>query len=569
MALRASREQLTAILSGLADAIIVQRPDGRLLYANEAAARLLGFPSAAALLAAPVPELLAHVEVRDEAGRPLPGEHLPGLRALGGERVPPVQLRFRLAGAAEERWWAAAATPVLDERGQVRFAVSFFHDITPQKQAERRLAFLVEAGAHVPASLDEEETLRSVTRLAVQTLADLAIVFLVDEQQRVRRTAVAHRQPARQALAEALERLPPFQPAEESPVWQTLRDGVPRLVRAYSDEFVARLAQNAEHLRLLRELGLTSGLCVPLVARGHTLGALSLFTTESTMRFTESDLAVAEEIGRRAALAVDNARLYAAERRARAEAQAAVRARDEFLSIASHELRNPTAGLKLTAQMLLRWLERGQLGATSAEPGQPGEARLARALRNLGLAADRLAVLLEDLLDVTRLHSGQLQLRRRRSDLAGLIRAAVAHQRRSSPERTIHVELACDPCLLEVDPDRVQQVLEHLLSNAVKFSPGGGTIWVSLSREAEGVLLRVRDEGIGLPPGAAEAIFRPFGRAANARELNVPGMGLGLYICEQIVRSHGGRLWAESPGQDKGAILSLWLPALPEQTGHG
>jgi signal transduction histidine kinase len=251
-----------------------------------------------------------------------------------------------------------------------------------------------------------------------------------------------------------------------------------------------------------------------------------------------------------AAVAIQSARSLHQERLARAEAEAAVRTRDEFLSIASHELRNPVAGISGAAQMLQRARARGQLD----------DARLDRNLAIITQSNARLATLLEDLLDVSRLQSGQLPLRRRPTDLAELVGGAVEQQQLRTTAHRMAVA-ARTVGRLSIDPDRIEQVVVNLLENAVKYTPGGGEILIELDRDGSGVLVRVRDLGIGLPDGAAERIFEPFGRAANAAVRHLPGLGLGLYICRQIVEQHGGRLWAESPGEDRGTTMTMWLPA--------
>ncbi len=243
-------------------------------------------------------------------------------------------------------------------------------------------------------------------------------------------------------------------------------------------------------------------------------------------------------------------RLLSEPERARREAEEVVRARDEFLSIASHELRNPLAGIKATAQQLGRAQRSGKLDGARAE-------RYARAILE---ASDRLGLLIDDLLDVSRLQSGQFPIRPEPTDLAQLVRGAVATQRSSDELHRFRVEAAGDTTL-EVDSDRILQVVANLLDNAVKYSPQGGEVRVLLSRDGEGVRLRVRDSGIGLPAGEAGRIFQPFGRAANASESNIPGMGLGLYICRRIAEAHGGRMWADSGGEGRGTTISLWLPA--------
>jgi two-component system OmpR family sensor kinase len=230
----------------------------------------------------------------------------------------------------------------------------------------------------------------------------------------------------------------------------------------------------------------------------------------------------------------------------------AVRARDEFLSIAAHELRTPVTAIKAAAQLM---------GIMQAS-GSSDPARLGRALRNLEDGADQLARLTEDLLDVSRLRTGRLQLRLAPLDLVALPQRVVAAVGAQFGEGS-RVELKVDTTNCEVlaDEARVEQVITNLVDNAVKYSPDGGVVRVSVRPEGEGCLVRVQDQGIGLPPGAAEKIFEPFGRAANAQERQIQGMGLGLYISRQIAESHGGTLRAESDGENRGTVMSLWLPA--------
>ena len=230
----------------------------------------------------------------------------------------------------------------------------------------------------------------------------------------------------------------------------------------------------------------------------------------------------------------------------------AVRARDEFLSIAAHELRTPVTAIKAAAQLM---------GIMQAS-GSSDPTRLGRALRNLEDGADQLARLTEDLLDVSRLRTGRLQLRLAPLDLVALPQRVVAAVGAQFGEGS-RVELRVDTTNCEVlaDEARVEQVITNLVDNAVKYSPDGGVVRVSVRPEGQGCLVRVQDQGIGLPPGAAEKIFEPFGRAANAQERQIQGMGLGLYISRQIAESHGGTLWAESGGENRGTVMSLWLPA--------
>jgi signal transduction histidine kinase len=268
----------------------------------------------------------------------------------------------------------------------------------------------------------------------------------------------------------------------------------------------------------------------------------------SGRRFAEEDRAIAVEIARRASLAIENARLYR-------EAQDAVQARDEFLSIASHELRTPVTAISGVAQVALRSKERGTLD----------DARLTRVLEQLLRGSQRLVTLTEDLLDVSRLQTGRFELRPEPLDLQAFVADFVERFGANVGEtHRLTLDAPDDgPVLVQADPARLEQVLSNLLSNAAKYSPTGGTIAVTVSREEASAQVSVRDEGIGWPPGTEEAIFEPFGRAPNASHRQIQGLGLGLYICRQIVERHDGRIRAESPGEGDGATFSFWLPALP------
>jgi PAS domain S-box-containing protein len=237
--------------------------------------------------------------------------------------------------------------------------------------------------------------------------------------------------------------------------------------------------------------------------------------------------------------------------RARQAAEEAVRARDTFLSIAAHELRTPITALKGTAQLLLRRQSRGSLDAD----------HLADALRKLDHSADRLVELTGDLLDVARIRTGQLPLDPRPIDLVALVDAAVVQARvRADDGHRLTLDAPAGVPTVVADAGRIEQVLTNLLDNALKYSPAGGAVAVAVRAEGAGAAVAVRDGGIGLPSGAAEAIFAPFGRAANAAASRLPGMGLGLFICRSIVERHGGWIAAESAGEGRGTTVTFWLP---------
>jgi signal transduction histidine kinase len=241
----------------------------------------------------------------------------------------------------------------------------------------------------------------------------------------------------------------------------------------------------------------------------------------------------------------------------------AEREKDEFLSTASHELKTPLSSLGLSAQMMERMIERGPVDPT----------RLARHVANVRGQAGRASQLIGDLLDVSRIQAGQLQLRREPVDLVKLIRAAAQRERDALPEDTAHeiVERAEVSALVVAgDEARLDQVLTNLLSNAVKYSPEGGAIELELERRDGRAILRVADQGIGIPESEREAVFAPFARTTVAHRSGVEGTGLGLYITRRVVEAHGGTIVAgDTPGGGATFVVSLPLNERHPSEGTG
>jgi signal transduction histidine kinase len=269
-----------------------------------------------------------------------------------------------------------------------------------------------------------------------------------------------------------------------------------------------------------------------------------LLGSSSQTTWRARDVALAEDLARRCALALDNARLYRT-------AQQAIAARDQFLSIASHELRAPLARLKSHAEVLLLAHSQGELDPE----------RLVWSVQRINAAVDRLATLTKDVLDLSRLRGGHFPFRPRPIELADLLRdLELRFADLVGARHRLALELTAAPCPVLVDHDRFEQILVNLLDNATKYSPAGGNVVLRLETVEDGALLSVLDAGIGLPAGSHELIFEAFRRAANAEEWNVPGMGLGLHICRLMVERHGGRIWAHSDGESRGTTVSVWLP---------
>jgi GAF domain-containing protein len=309
--LERAHDELEAILAGVADAVTVQGPDGRLTYVNEAAVRLLGGPLGYAdresLLAAPPAELAAGYEILGEDGKPFPIERLPGRLALAGEEPEPVILRYRTRSTGEMRWSRVKARP-LRTPGGVTQAINVIEDITDLKQAEETQRLLAEAGRVLAGSLDYEETLRRVSWLAVPALADWCTVDVLGDHG-LERVAVAHANPAHATLAARLQGVL-IDPGGSVGPAAVVRTGRSELHRHVDEAHYRAAALNPTHCEAMLEIGARSNASVPMTVRGQRLGVMTLSTAESGRILGPEELAVLEDLGRRAAVAVDAARVH-------------------------------------------------------------------------------------------------------------------------------------------------------------------------------------------------------------------------------------------------------------------
>jgi PAS domain S-box-containing protein len=305
-----ARDQLEAILRGVADAVTAQAPDGRLLFANDAAVEMLGYESSEALLAAPTAEILDRFEMLDESGDPFPLERLPGRRALERGEGDQAVVRFRVRATGEERWSAVKATPIRNARGEVVMSINVIEDITAHKRAELAQRFLAESSAILGSSLDSDELMRQVAALTVPDIADWCVVDLRVANGGIDRVGVAHADPTMLTrLRELTSRYPP-DPNARLGAPKVLRTGAAELYAEIPDALLREASVDEAHHDLLRELRVRSAMIVPMIARGRTVGALSFATGPSGRRFDERDLQLVEELARRCATAIDNARLY-------------------------------------------------------------------------------------------------------------------------------------------------------------------------------------------------------------------------------------------------------------------
>lgn len=541
--------KLEGVLNAVEDGVSVHDRKGLVVWANEAAAKLGGWQSASEVMALGAAPEDTH-EFSDENGNPMSMDDLPPMRVIHGEPTASAVVRIR-EKATGRIWWANVhARPILGTFGEPELSVNVWRDVTAERRRQEAARYLSRAAKVLSESLDYGATMSRLARLLVPELADWCSVDVLEDGQ-LRNLAVAHVDPAKVELARELQaRYPPRLDAATG-VGAAVRTGRAQLVPALGDAvLVASSRGDGALLRILRELGLRSAMTVPLRARDQVLGAMTLISAESGRVYDQSDLALAEELGARAGNAIDNARAYG-------EARAAIRLRDEFLSVAGHELRTPLTALQLQLQSLDAAFARGQV---VAEPSR-WEPRVHKTVGH----AHRLQRLIDDLLDVSRITSGRLNLEREPTDLGELARE-VADRYMPDAHRTGSTLTVETKGITEGNWDRARldQVLTNLLSNAVKYG-AGKPIHVGVFGPDNGdarVRIVVRDEGIGIEPSAQARIFGRFERAVSERHYG--GFGLGLWIVRELVEAHGGHVHFESePGRG-----STFFVELPTEVTH-
>lgn len=518
-ALRMSEARYSGIVSIAADAIIAIREDQRIILFNEGAQEIFGW-KAEEVVGQPL-EMLIPQRFRREHGR----RHVPAFAGSGvtARRMGERREIFGLRKNGEE--FPAEASISSLEVGGERILTVVLRDVTERKRLESSQRFLIEAGLALSSSLEYGSTLRRVARLAVQQLADFCIVDLINPAGLAERLESAHRDPQMEDIARALRDIP-LDRSRPHLASEVLATGRPWLAPEFGEDLVQRMAQTDAHLALLRRLRPVSCMAVPLAVRDRLLGAIVLVS--SSRRLGPEDLDIAEELARRAAMAIEHARLFQ-------EAQRAIQARDEVVSIVAHDLGNPISAIRIGTALLARGIDSG-LDLESAH------ARIA-AIRH---STEQMERLVANLLDLRRIESGRLNLDRRPHAPAAVLESLRRQFELLASDRdiafTVEVRKSA-PDEVDADPDRILQVLENLVGNAFKFTPEGGTVNVLVSGIDGAARFEVRDTGPGIPADQVPHLFDRFWQAARPGR---KGVGLGLFIAHGIVHAHGGRIWVES-----------------------
>jgi PAS domain S-box-containing protein len=437
------------------------------------------------------------------------------------------------------RWFLGRAVPVHDKDGNLIYHFGTSTDIDDRKRAEQSARFLAGASSTLAELVDETHTLQQVAHLAVCHFADWCVVDIASEGGLPARVAIAHIDPQKVAIAQELHRRYPTDPAACSGVAQVLRTGEPELVPEITDQTLAARARDEDHLRILRELGLRSSMVIPLRGRSGTLGAISFIAAESGRTYGPEDLRLAQDLADRAAIAIENARLYA-------RVKDADYRKDEFLATLAHELRNPLAPIRTALHLMSR------------PDGVDYEAERAMAER----LVIHLTRLVDDLMDVARISKGTIELRKEVVPFCTIVERAVQSCSALVRERGVELSVSLPEraVLLEADPIRLEQILWNLLDNAIKYTEPGGKISLAAQCHDLELVVRVSDSGVGIRADVLPLVFDMFTHYTPMLSGVVGGLGIGLGLVKKLVELHGGTIEAYSEGPGKGSQFTIRLP---------
>ncbi|MES2207107.1 MAG: PAS domain S-box protein [Pseudomonadota bacterium] len=708
------RAYLAAIVDSSADAIISKNLDGIITSWNKSAERLLGYSEKEAI-GQPISLIIPSEDVGEEEKMIV--------SLMQGKQIDHYEA-IRQTKSGEKVNLSISVSPIIDHAGAIIGISKIARDITQRKRTEERHALFAEAGRILGSSLDYEHTLSAVCQLVVPKFADWCSLDLLTEDKQIKRIEIAHKDPEKIKLAHEYRRRYPHQMNDKSGLMEVLRTGQPQLYPVITDALLVKYAKDETHLRLIRLLGLKSVMIVPLVARDNILGVMSLISAESGYSYDHHDLELALELAARAALAVDNARLFYESQELAAKQQEALkeqrmmqqqlsllvdasgslsvsldlasvleailnlsirmiaadayaiwrldtasghwsighsanlseryrndaikvlatasnrlekpliaedvlaterlqerkniyehegilslmaiplkirglysgtlvfyyrvkhhfseievsiatalsnlaasaigtaelyedlksndRKKDEFLAILAHELRNPLAPISNALHLL--------------KSPSVNETIRSEAASLVSKQIDQMTHLLEDLLDIARITRGKIELRLNTLDISEAIKIAVEATKPLMNERRHHVEinLPLTPCIIHGDITRLAQVFTNLLNNAGKYSGHEGHIIVTVCAEEDEILIRIKDNGIGIPAQMLYCIFDMFEQVDSSMERAYGGLGIGLTLVKNIVEMHQGNIRAFSDGKGKGSEFILRLPRVEE-----
>ena len=544
-----------AMVGGMADGVLLVDGDGRSVFMNPAAQRLLGRSD----VGIPIFKQAEVYHLRDENGRMLDPKELPAAQTLStGRAVQDVTLLIAREGG-ERVSVSMSATPLREDDHTTGVVVTF-RDITERRALEEqmqvqaeRAQILADAGAFFSSNIDPTWVTQAIAERVAEVLGDWSAVILrTADSTELRVASIYHRDMASLGLAWSYIYRQPLA-VGEGIIGQVVATGYPSMMTDVRPTFDADgvVTYHPSPVKL------ASLLVLPLRTRREMIGALVIAASDPERAMTDDKLPLAEILAERAALAIENAKLYTEQVEARRKVEDLSRLKDEFLSIASHELRTPVTSIKGYTQLAKMLIKEGDLNTS--------EEYLDIALDQI----DRMSRLILELLDVSRIETGRLEIRREMIVWPQFVRDVVHRHHTAVSDRRFHVSVPDAGKFVAGDRDRLEQVLGNLLENAVKYSPDGSDVTVTVDDRGDLLVTAVCDRGIGIPADELAQVFERFHRGRQVSSTNYGGLGLGLYITKQIIERHGGSIWVESrEGQGTSFYFSLpaaeaSVPALP------
>jgi signal transduction histidine kinase/CHASE3 domain sensor protein len=540
-----------AIVAGMPDGVMLVDEEGKTVFINPAGRKLLGRSD----LGIPIFKQAEVYRLRRDDGRAIDPKELPAAQAISAGRS--VQDATMLIAREDRKVAISMNATALIEEGRTTGAIVTFRDVTERRRLEeelqlqaQRAQILADAGSYFSSNIDPVWVTQAIAERVAEVLGDWSAVILRnDDSSELRVASIYHRDMASLGLAWSYIYRQPLVTGEGI-IGQVISTGYPSLtvnVGSGSSGMSAKVNETSYHAPAMQ---LSSLLILPLRTRREMLGALVIAANDPDRAVTDEDLPLAELLAERAALAIENSKLYTEQVEARRKVEDLSRLKDEFLSIASHELRTPVTSIKGYTQLAKTLIRENDL-TTSEE-------YLDIALDQI----DRMSRLILELLDVSRIETGRLEIRREPIQWATFVRDVVHRHHTAVSDRRFHVNEPDDSKVVQGDRDRLEQVLGNLLENAVKYSPDGSEILVNVENRDETVVTSVCDRGIGIPADELGQVFERFHRGRHVSSTNYGGLGLGLYITKQIVERHGGSIWVESR-EGSGTSFYFSLPVAP------
>ena len=531
--LQRSEARFRDVIEHNADAIVVVDAHGVVRFANTTATSLF--------------KGLGHELVGSPFGFPIVAEETTEVD-LVSDGVPRVaEMRVVESEWEGETAYIASLRDITDRRAGEQQVLQLVREQVREQAARgaaeelaARLHYLLESTTTLTASLDQAAILAALPGICVPEIADWAVVYAVDAKGMVRRVELAHRDPSQRRLLQELQDSS-IDPQTPHPVLDAFRTRKPILLSTFGEPALAPLALSDRQAAVARELGVASLMVVPMVARDRALGAIALVSSNPDRRFGDQDLALAQDIATRGALALDNARLYE-------EARKANEMKTDFLAIVSHDLRTPLNAIMGYAELLMMGI-----------PERVPEAASER-LRRVQASAKHLLYLLDELLDFARLDSGKVTVHVRDVDVTDVAREVAAVMEPLVIGRGLEFELAVPgtPVSLQTDPDKLRQVLLNLVGNAVKYSERG-VVRLEVTEGPQAAVLRITDTGVGIAEHHLTQIFEPFWQVDETQRQREGGTGLGLSVVQRLVRLLGGDASVESE-IGRGSTFTVVLP---------